>query len=231
MVRGGGLDEASMKSILSTAREKFNEGFSSLSMSRSFRSGDQLFDSSGGTAREEDEEEERRLADDMVRPSTSGRYGLPQRCSSVLGLHSPDRDVYGTLRSSGQAKPVLDYVDLECLLQEKLKEVKVQMPKSRKGRRKREHVTALDESDEACGNDSHPNESGVDVLEYSKRIQEASFLFSLCQQEIQLQVDISCPERSRLTDKTLEFFSTVLNCLTKPYHDACEELGTLRKQR
>uniref|UniRef100_A0A7S0F0Q6 Uncharacterized protein n=1 Tax=Hanusia phi TaxID=3032 RepID=A0A7S0F0Q6_9CRYP len=177
-----------------------------------------------------DNEEEQRLTDERVRPSTQGRYGLPQRCSSVLGVHSPDRDVYGTLRNSGQM-PVLDYVDLECLLQEKLKEVKIQMPKSRKGRRKREHITALDESDEGCANAVDRATKDVDVLEYSKRIQEASFLFGLCQQEIQLQVDISCPERSRLTDKTLEFFSTVLHCLTKPYHDACEELSALRKQR
>eukprot|EP00960_Hanusia_phi_P047825 758609-Hanusia_phi.AAC.3 len=229
MGRSGGLDESSMKSILSTAREKFQEGFSSHSMSRSFRHGERGMDSLVGAGKA-DNEEEQRLTDERVRPSTQGRYGLPQRCSSVLGVHSPDRDVYGTLRNSGQM-PVLDYVDLECLLQEKLKEVKIQMPKSRKGRRKREHITALDESDEGCANAVDRATKDVDVLEYSKRIQEASFLFGLCQQEIQLQVDISCPERSRLTDKTLEFFSTVLHCLTKPYHDACEELSALRKQR
>ena len=50
----------------------------------------------------------------------------------------------------------------------------------------------------------------------SRRCHEAGYLFKLCKNEVMLQVQINCPERARLADKTLEFYTAVLDCLLTP---------------
>ena len=124
--------------------------------------------------------------------------GGPQRCSSVLGIRSGERDIDGRLRRSASpaGQLTLDYVDLECLLQEKMRELNVQMPKSKSSRGR--HLGDLTPS-------TSPGRGGGDgeTADFALRVKEAAFLFRLCRQEIKLQVDISCPERSRLIEKAL----------------------------
>jgi hypothetical protein len=116
----------------------------------------------------------------------------------VLGIRSGERDIDGRLRRSASpaGQLTLDYVDLECLLQEKMRELNVQMPKSKGSRGK--HLGDLTPS-----TSSGRGGGDCETAEFALRIKEAAFLFRLCQQEIKLQVDISCPERSRLIEKAL----------------------------
>eukprot|EP00802_Teleaulax_amphioxeia_P006749 Tamp_06754.p1 GENE.Tamp_06754~~Tamp_06754.p1 ORF type:complete len:738 (+),score=212.46 Tamp_06754:138-2216(+) len=148
----------------------------------------------------------------------------PPRCSSVLGLRSSERETDGRLRRSvspGQLS--LDYVDLECLLQDKMRELNVQMPKAKSSRGK--HLGDLTPSSSAS-----PTKGDGETAEFALRVKEAAFLFRLCQQEIKLQVNISCPERSRLIDKALDFWSSVLDCLVMPLDNVREQAVTLRRK-
>eukprot|EP00961_Rhodomonas_salina_P043333 582895-Rhodomonas_salina.4 len=101
-------------SLKASAKKKFDAGFSA-----SF---------SGHQSRPETPNlEGRREQGEEGRPQ---RPPLPARCNSVLGLRSDERKVDGTLRNSDTENEqlALDYVDLESLLQEKMKEFNSQVP-------------------------------------------------------------------------------------------------------
>ena len=156
-----------------------------------------------------------------------GREPLPPRASSVLGIRSSAHDFDGNLRADvctlpspgrrtdGDVALGLDYVDLECLLQAKMKELNVQMPK---------------EKEKKSSSGRGGAEDAGDVREFALRVREAAFLFQLCQQEIRLQFNISCPERARLVEQALDFWSAILECLVSPLDQARALTGQLQQR-
>jgi hypothetical protein len=163
-----------------------------------------------------------------------GGFGrLPPRSASVLGIRSSGHDIEGHLLRGNspedrrKGKPLLDYVDLECLLHEKMRELNVQLPssKSKSSRNK----SKLDAGEDAALLSEH-GADGLDTrIDYVQRVREAAFLFRLCQQEIKLQVNISCPERSRLIEKALDFWSAILDCLVTPLDQASAHNALLQQ--
>lgn len=136
------------------------------------------------------------------------RPHLPPRSSSVLGIHpSSERQVDGTLKQSG-----MDYVDLECMLQEKMRELNVSRSavgdpplgaKPKKSKSKGPSSSSSSESEASAREKENSEHAGGEVAaeEYAKRCHEAGYLFKLCKQEVMLQVNINCPERARLADR------------------------------
>ena len=144
----------------------------------------------------------------------------------MLGIRSDEREINGNLRRiapPGGDKLTLDYVDLECLLQEKMRELNVQMPKFKNSR-----IRHIGDNNSAHCQSSGASDGG-DCSEFALRVKEAAYLFRLCQKEIQLQVNVSCPERSRLIDQALEFWSCVLDCLVTPLDHTRAQVETLRQ--
>jgi len=229
----GSFDGAGMEKLLAEAHRKFQAGFAASQQGHASAhecAQDGAEDAAGprppsGRA----SQSSRSLLPSPFAPRDGlGRLSAaaapPPRCSSVLGLRSSERETDGRLRRSvspGQLS--LDYVDLECLLQDKMRELNVQMPKAKSSRGK--HLGDLTPSSSAS-----PTKGDGETAEFALRVKEAAFLFRLCQQEIKLQVNISCPERSRLIDKALDFWSSVLDCLVMPLDNVREQAVTLRRK-
>ena len=219
-------DRAGMDRLIVEAKQQFRAEFAA------------------ATARERDEREQAHLDDESPRPSSSsqalarasmfpakqclGRSSQMARSSSVLGIRSdPWHEVDGNLKASRPpgSKSALDYVDLECLLQDKMRELNVQIPKGKSGRRK--ELSDAEAASSPTRRDAA--ESRDDGTEFALRVKEAAFLFRLCQQEIELQVKVSCPERARLIEKALDFWGCVLDCLLIPLDNTRAQMGVLRQ--
>lgn len=211
-----------MARLLGEAHRKFQAGFAASQNNDSTASHQR--------PRNNDDKEDGRHPIVSASPFAAKKFGPPLRCNSVLGIRSSEREVDGALRrtdspSGGKnLKLTLDYVDLECLLQEKMRELNVQMPKFQSSRGKH-----LGEDSSASRCVSTGRGEGNDA-EFAVRVKEAAFLFRLCQQEIKLQVNISCPERSRLIERSLEFWSGVLDCLVTPFDHTRAQVTALRQQ-
>ena len=157
----------------------------------------------------------------------------------MLGLRSHQDHLGDSLNE----KLALDYVDLECLLHEKMREFNVEMPVFKNGRyhvrRERPFERRHDSSSEetAAGEQQRGNQmesktqSSSASVNYVKSVREAAFLFRLCQQEIKLQINMHCPERARLVEKTLQFYSTVLDYLIGPLEQNKTCLESLQLER
>jgi hypothetical protein len=182
-------------------------------------------------------------------PSPSGHVPF-LRSASAMGFKSRPTDDSSERINERLA---LDYVDLECLLQEKLREFNVNMPIFRHGRYhnrrerpyERTNHASGDTSSAASTEDHDPNTaqiggseltqstSFVSAQDYVKRIREAAFLFRLCQQEVNLKLQISthCPERARLVEKTLQFYSTILDYFIDPLEQTKQSFDVLSRER
>jgi hypothetical protein len=145
----------------------------------------------------------------------------------------------------------LDYVDLECLLQEKMREFNVNMPVFRHGRYhnrrerpyERTHHASGEGSSAVSTEDHDPSTAQIgssgqtkrtpfaSAQDYVKRFREAAFLFRLCQQEVKLQISTHCPERARLVEKTLQFYSTILDYFIDPLEQTKQSFDLLSRER
>ena len=194
------------------------------------------------------------LADELGSYPDSRQNAPFFRSRSVLGL-SPKHELSS---ESINEKLALDYVDLECLLQEKMREFNVELPMFRNGRYhsrrerpwERKHESSADSTpaedpsfaarssvqepsctESSAADDKMKQSVTAKSIDYIKSIREAAFLFRLCQKEIKLQINTHCPERARLVEKTLQFYSIVLDYLIDPLEQNKISMDTLREER
>ena len=180
----------------------------------------------------------------------ASRHAHFLRSASAMGLHSTSSISTEVSSEPTLERLALDYVDLECLLQEKMREFNVNMPIFRHGRYHNRRERPFDRTNHASGEgvssateDHDPSavqHGSTEQIEgkplictqdYVKRIREAAFLFSLCQQEVKLQISTHCPERARLVEKTLHFYSTILNYFIDPLEQTKRSFEALSRER
>jgi hypothetical protein len=171
------------------------------------------------------------------------------RSASAMGFKSHSTEPSSERISERLA---LDYVDLECLLQEKMREFNVNMPIFRHGRYHSRRERPYERTNHASGDgssavsteDHDPSitaQTGgseqtkttifASAQDYVRRIREAAFLFRLCQQEVKLQISTHCPERARLVEKTLAFYSTILDYFIDPLEQTKQSFDVLSRER
>jgi hypothetical protein len=222
----GDWDGLTLRRMLQNgARKKFDQGF-------------QASLENDGVRMDLDEMRLIRHARDGEEDREDARFRPPfSRSASVLGLRSPPDQ---QLSSSVNEKLALDYVDLECLLHEKMREFNVEMPVFKNGRYytrrerpfERKHDASIDDTEVQDSSHSESKQMGGPIsVNYVKSVREAAFLFRLCQQEIKLQINMHCPERARLVEKTLQFYSTVLDYLIGPLEQNKICLDSLNLER
>jgi hypothetical protein len=192
-----------------------------------------------GARRKFDQGFEASLATSDLSPARNAPF---LRSASAMSIHASE------LSSERiNERLALDYVDLECLLQEKMRELNVNMPIFRQGRYHNRRERPYDRTNHASGdgsvvvsNEDHEPANAVKTggpeqtkrtQDYVMRIREAAFLFRLCQQEVKLQISTHCPERARLVEKTLQFYSTILDYFIDPLEQSKHSIDVLSRER